>query len=113
MALSLAGKTILVTGGSRGIGLAVAKRAAQSGANIVIVAKTTEPHPKLPGTIYTAVCKQLFHFNLLPTSHVYVTSSYIVLSFLLFIFVYLLILSQRRRNVLRQVVKHWPYKSTS
>jgi len=50
----LAGRTILVTGGSRGIGLAIAKRAAQDGANIAIAAKTTKPHPKLPGTIYTA-----------------------------------------------------------
>jgi citronellol/citronellal dehydrogenase len=50
----LQGKTILITGGSRGIGLAIAKRAAQDGANIAILAKTAEPHPKLPGTIYTA-----------------------------------------------------------
>jgi citronellol/citronellal dehydrogenase len=54
MASSLAGKTLLVTGGSRGIGLAIAKRAAADGANIVIAAKSSEPHPKLPGTIYTA-----------------------------------------------------------
>ena len=53
-ARTLAGKTMLVTGGSRGIGLAIAKRAAQDGANIVIAAKTVEPHPKLPGTIFTA-----------------------------------------------------------
>ena len=51
---SLAGRTILVTGGSRGIGLAIAKRAAADGANVVIAAKTVEPHPRLPGTIYTA-----------------------------------------------------------
>ena len=51
---TLAGRTILVTGGSRGIGLAIAKRAAADGANVVIAAKTVEPHPKLPGTIYTA-----------------------------------------------------------
>ena len=44
----------LVTGGSRGIGLEIAKRAAADGANIIIAAKTAEPHPKLPGTIYTA-----------------------------------------------------------
>ncbi|CAH3020852.1 unnamed protein product, partial [Porites evermanni] len=50
----LAGKTIFITGASRGIGKAIALKAAQDGANIVIAAKTTEPHPKLPGTIYTA-----------------------------------------------------------
>ena len=51
---SLAGKTLFITGASRGIGLAIALRAARDGANIVIAAKTAEPHPKLPGTIYTA-----------------------------------------------------------
>ncbi len=51
---SLAGKTLFISGGSRGIGLAIALRAAEDGANVVIAAKTTEPHPKLPGTIYTA-----------------------------------------------------------
>ena len=51
---TLQGKTLFVTGGSRGIGLAIAKRAASDGANIIIAAKTAEPHPKLPGTIYTA-----------------------------------------------------------
>lgn len=50
----LEGKTMFVSGGSRGIGLAIAVRAAKDGANIVIAAKTAEPHPKLPGTIYTA-----------------------------------------------------------
>lgn len=50
----LAGKVIYVTGGSRGIGLAMALKAAKDGAKIVIAAKTAEPHPKLPGTIYTA-----------------------------------------------------------
>lgn len=50
----LRGKTLFITGASRGIGLAIALRAAREGANIAIVAKTTEPHPKLPGTIYTA-----------------------------------------------------------
>ncbi len=51
---SLSGKTLLITGGSRGIGLAIARRAAGLGANIALLAKTTEPHPTLPGTIYTA-----------------------------------------------------------
>ena len=48
------GKTMFISGASRGIGLAIAKRVAADGANIALVAKTTEPHPKLPGTIYTA-----------------------------------------------------------
>lgn len=52
--LNLAGRTLFITGASRGIGLAIAKRAAQDGANIAIIAKTTEVHPKLPGTIFTA-----------------------------------------------------------
>lgn len=51
---SLAGRTILMSGGSRGIGLAIALRAAADGANIAIMAKTAEPHPKLQGTVYTA-----------------------------------------------------------
>ncbi len=51
---TLQGKTLFITGASRGIGLAIALRAARDGANIAIAAKTTEPHPKLPGTIYTA-----------------------------------------------------------
>lgn len=51
---SLAGKTLFITGGSRGIGKAIALKAAADGANIVVAAKTAEPHPKLPGTIYTA-----------------------------------------------------------
>ena len=50
----MAGCTLFVTGASRGIGKAIALKAAQDGANIVIAAKTAEPHPKLPGTIYTA-----------------------------------------------------------
>ncbi len=52
---TLQGKTLFITGASRGIGKAIALRAAQDGANVAIVAKTAEPHPKLPGTIYTAV----------------------------------------------------------
>jgi citronellol/citronellal dehydrogenase len=52
--MSLAGKTLFITGASRGIGLAIALRAARDGANIGIAAKTAEPHPKLSGTIYTA-----------------------------------------------------------
>ena len=51
---TFAGKTMFISGASRGIGLAIAKRVAADGANIALVAKTTEPHPKLPGTIYTA-----------------------------------------------------------
>jgi citronellol/citronellal dehydrogenase len=50
----LAGKTLFITGASRGIGLAIGLRAARDGANVVIAAKTAEPHPKLQGTIYTA-----------------------------------------------------------
>lgn len=52
--MSLQGKRIFVTGGSRGIGLAIALRAARDGASIAIAAKTSEPNPKLPGTIFTA-----------------------------------------------------------
>src|SRR3954464_13873258 len=51
----LGGKTLFVTGASRGIGLAIALRAARDGANVAIAAKTVAPHPKLPGTIHTAV----------------------------------------------------------
>ncbi|MFJ8816439.1 SDR family oxidoreductase [Amycolatopsis thermoflava] len=51
---TLAGKTILVSGGSRGIGLAIAVRAARDGANVALLAKTADPHPKLEGTVFTA-----------------------------------------------------------
>ncbi|XP_033339093.2 hydroxysteroid dehydrogenase like 2 [Megalopta genalis] len=53
----LAGRTIFITGASRGIGKSIALKAAKDGANIVIAAKTAEPHPKLPGTIYTAAAE--------------------------------------------------------
>jgi NAD(P)-dependent dehydrogenase (short-subunit alcohol dehydrogenase family) len=49
-----AAKTIVITGASRGIGKEIALKLAKDGANVVIAAKTTQPHPKLPGTIYTA-----------------------------------------------------------
>lgn len=54
MTAPLHGKTLFITGASRGIGLAIAQRAAADGANIVLVAKTTEPNPKLPGTLHSA-----------------------------------------------------------
>ena len=54
---TLAGKTILMSGGSRGIGLAIALRAARDGANVVLLAKTGDPHPKLEGTIHTAAAQ--------------------------------------------------------
>jgi len=50
----LEGKTMFISGGSRGVGLAIALRAAEDGANVALIAKTDEPHPKLPGTIHTA-----------------------------------------------------------
>ena len=55
--MSLKGKTLFISGGSRGIGLAIALRAARDGANVTIAAKTAEPHPKLPGTIHTAAAE--------------------------------------------------------
>lgn len=54
---SLKGKSLFITGGSRGIGLAIAKRAAEDGANVTIAAKTTKPHPQLPGTIHSAAAE--------------------------------------------------------
>ena len=55
--MSLKGKTLFITGASRGIGLAIALKAASEGANIAIAAKTVEPHPKLEGTIHTAAAE--------------------------------------------------------
>jgi citronellol/citronellal dehydrogenase len=55
--LSLRDKTLFVTGASRGIGLAIALRAARDGANVIVAAKTADPHPKLPGTIHTAAAQ--------------------------------------------------------
>ena len=55
--MSLKGKTLFISGGSRGIGLAIALRAARDGANVTIAAKTGTPHPKLPGTIHTAAAE--------------------------------------------------------
>lgn len=55
--MSFKGKTVFITGASRGIGLSIGKRLAQEGANIVIAAKTAEEHPKLPGTIYSAAAE--------------------------------------------------------
>jgi citronellol/citronellal dehydrogenase len=52
--MSLANRTLFISGASRGIGLAIALRAARDGANVALVAKTAEPHPKLPGTVFTA-----------------------------------------------------------
>lgn len=49
----LAGRTVFISGASRGIGEAIAVKCARDGANVVVAAKTAEPHPKLPGTIYT------------------------------------------------------------
>ncbi len=53
-------KTLFITGASRGIGKAIALRAARDGANIAIAAKTAEPHPKLPGTVYTAAKERTY-----------------------------------------------------
>src|ERR1700727_2840074 len=54
---TLTDRTLVVSGGSRGIGLAIAIGAAKRGANVVLLAKTGEPHPKLPGTVHTAVAE--------------------------------------------------------
>lgn len=63
----LAGRTVFITGASRGIGKAIALRVAQDGANVVIAAKTAEPHPKLPGTIYTAAKEGNYIYICLPS----------------------------------------------
>src|SRR5690625_1259687 len=55
--MSLHGKTMFISGASRGIGLAIATRAAADGANVALIAKTAEPHPKLDGTVYTAAAQ--------------------------------------------------------
>ncbi|HSJ99894.1 MAG TPA: NAD(P)-dependent oxidoreductase [Kofleriaceae bacterium] len=55
--MSLRGKTLFITGASRGIGLAIGLRAARDGANVAVAAKTAEPHPKLPGTVFTAAAE--------------------------------------------------------
>jgi short chain dehydrogenase len=55
--MTLEGQTLFISGGSRGIGLAIALRAARDGANVALIAKTAEPHPKLEGTVYTAAAQ--------------------------------------------------------
>src|SRR4249919_2810742 len=55
--MSLSGKTLFISGASRGIGLAIAVRAARDGANVALIAKTGEPHPKLEGTVHTAAAE--------------------------------------------------------
>ena len=57
MSSTLSGKTLFITGASRGIGLAIGLKAARDGANVAIAAKTAEPHPKLPGTIFSAAAE--------------------------------------------------------
>ncbi|MCV7080858.1 hypothetical protein H7H37_05620, partial [Mycolicibacterium insubricum] len=54
---SLQDRTMIISGASRGIGLAIGLAAARQGANVVLLAKTAEPHPKLPGTVYTAAAE--------------------------------------------------------
>jgi len=61
------GRTVFITGAGRGIGEAIAMKCAADGANIVIAAKTAEPHPKLPGTVYTAAKESM----LVIIAHVY------------------------------------------
>jgi NAD(P)-dependent dehydrogenase (short-subunit alcohol dehydrogenase family) len=52
--MTLRDRTLFISGGSRGIGLEIARRAARDGANVALIAKTGEPHPRLPGTVFTA-----------------------------------------------------------
>ena len=67
----MAGKTVYITGASRGIGEMIGLKCAKDGANVVIAAKTTEPHPKLPGTIYTAAQKsENFYPNFSKTTRI-------------------------------------------
>lgn len=61
----LSGLTIFITGASRGIGKEIGKKVAKDGANVVIAAKTAEPHPKLKGTVYTAAAESSYSFILL------------------------------------------------
>ena len=61
--MSLAGRRVFITGGSRGIGLEIAKRIAKDGAQIAIAAKTADPNPKLPGTIFTAADRKSTRLN--------------------------------------------------
>lgn len=61
----MAGRTIFITGASRGIGKSIALKAAKDGANIVIAAKTAQQHPKLPGTIYTAASESNYRLLIL------------------------------------------------
>ena len=61
-------KTVVMSGGSRGIGLEIAKTLGKDGANVAILAKTTEPHPKLPGTLYTAAEAFSYTHLTLPTT---------------------------------------------
>lgn len=56
----MAGRTLFITGASRGIGKAIALKAAKDGANVVVAAKTADPHPKLPGTIYSAAEESMY-----------------------------------------------------
>ena len=60
---TLAGKTIIMSGGSRGIGEAIAVRAARDGANVALLAKTAEPHPKLEGTVHVNLTAAAFRMD--------------------------------------------------